>query len=412
MMKHNLIFILAALFFITSCGKKASTFEVSGKVKGMEGVTLRLDLLGKESKIAVDSITLDEKGLFKLKGKIETPGFYTLTFGKDSKDKRAASITLALYPNDKLYIYVDGRNPSKYYGVLGSYDSQRIQLLNSKIEESYTKIKGLGKIFFDQIRSRNIEKIKHRLDSLNKKILADQHSFTVKFIAEKPASLSSLMSLYQQLGPNGAIMELPSDSTSFKLVSESLLALWPESEPVKSLNNMVGRWMDQQKGQAYLKKRLEIGNEAPEIVLPDTAGVPIALSSLRGKYVVLNFWASWNAPSRATNIMLYRCFWRYLPKGNFDVYQVSLDKDAENWKRASKEDRLPWKNQVCDFKIWKSEAVSLWGVTQLPYSVLIDPQGKIIGKGLTDEELLVKLFDIFGPTSAKQDDQQENNEQQ
>ena len=104
--------------------------------------------------------------------------------------------------------------------------------------------------------------------------------------------------------------------------------------------------------------------------------------------------------------MLYRCYWRYLPKGNFDVYQVTLDKNKESIIQASKEDRLPWKNQVSDFKIWKSPAVALYGVEQLPYSVLIDPEGKILGKGLTDEELLVKLFEIYGPTTTNQDNQQ------
>ena len=97
------------------------------------------------------------------------------------------------------------------------------------------------------------------------------------------------MALYQQLGPHQSVMELTTDSTLFRSVSSSLNALWPESEPVKSLVNMVTRWEDQKKGNAYREKRLEIGKDAPEIVLPDTSGIPIALSSLRGKYVVFEF---------------------------------------------------------------------------------------------------------------------------
>jgi peroxiredoxin len=410
-MKGKIIFVLAIVFLAVSCGKKTANFEVKGHVNGLSGRPLRLELLGKDGKITIDSTLLTQEGNFQFKSKIENPGFYTLSFGNNSKTPNTEEITLAIYPNDRIYLYVNGKKPSKYYGVQGSPDSRRIQALSLKIEDSYLKIRILGKEFFDNIRNPNIVSIKHRLDSLNKEILNKQRLFTQQFINEKPASLSSLMALYQQLGPHQSVMELPTDSTLFRSVSSSLNAIWPESEPVKSLVNMVTRWEDQKKGNAYREKRLEIGKDAPEIVLPDTSGTPIALSSLRGKYVVLNFWASWNAPSRATNIMLYRCYWRYLPKGNFDVYQVSLDKNKESIIQASKEDRLPWKNQVSDFKIWKSPAVALYGVEQLPYSVLIDPEGKILGKGLTDEELLVKLFEIYGPTTTNQDNQQNNNEQ-
>jgi len=82
-----------------------------------------------------------------------------------------------------------------------------------------------------------------------------------------------------------------------------------------------------------------------------------------------------------------------------------------SWKNAVREDRLPWKNQTSDFKIWKSPAVSLYNITQLPYSVLIDPDGKILAKGMSDEELLVKLFEIYGPSTAQTNDQQNINEQ-
>jgi len=311
-MKDKFIFVLIVVFLLTACGKKNGNFELTGKVHGLVGQRLKLDLLGKDAKIGIDSVTLDNEGGFRFKGKIENPGFYVLSFGQSQKKSKNEEITLAVYPGDKIFIFINGKKPSKYYGIQGSTDSRRIQTLNSSIEYSYIKIKSLGKIFFNNIRNQNIVKIKERLDSLNKQIFEQQHAFTQKFISEKPASLSSLMALYQQLGPHMSVMELPKDSTLFRSVSSSLYGLWPDSEPVKSLFNMVERWEDQQKSQVYSQKRLEIGKEAPEIVLPDTAGNAIALSSLRGKYVVLNFWASWDAPSRATNIMLYRCFWRYL----------------------------------------------------------------------------------------------------
>ena len=103
------IFVLAIVFLAVSCGKKTANFEVKGHVNGLYGRPLRLELLGKDGKITIDSTLLTQEGNFQFKSKIENPSFYTLSFGNSNKNTNTEDITLAIYPGDHIYLYVNGK---------------------------------------------------------------------------------------------------------------------------------------------------------------------------------------------------------------------------------------------------------------------------------------------------------------
>jgi peroxiredoxin len=135
-----------------------------------------------------------------------------------------------------------------------------------------------------------------------------------------------------------------------------------------------------------------VGKEAPLFEMPDVNGRTISLASLRGKYVLVDFWASWCKPCRMENPNVVAAYQQFKDK-NFTVLGVSLDKNKEAWVNAIKEDGLAW-THVSDLKQWQSSVVSLYQIEGIPFNVLLDPQGKVIAKGLRGEDLLTQLAAI------------------
>ena len=138
---------------------------------------------------------------------------------------------------------------------------------------------------------------------------------------------------------------------------------------------------------------IAVGKIAPDFSLPDTTGKAFSLSSLRGKYVLIDFWASWCGPCRQENPNVVSNYNQFKDK-NFTVLGVSLDQDKKAWLKAIKDDGLVWK-QVSDLKFWSSEAATLYHVEAIPFNVLIDPDGKIIGTELRGSELHNKLAEVL-----------------
>lgn len=141
-------------------------------------------------------------------------------------------------------------------------------------------------------------------------------------------------------------------------------------------------------------RRLAIGSPAPEINLPSPSGEMISLSSLKGKYVLIDFWAAWCRPCRMENPNVKKMYATYADKG-FEILGVSLDRTREAWMQAIEKDGLPWKH-VSDLKYFNSEAAELYEIDAIPATYLIDPDGKIIAKGLRGPSLRAKLKEIFG----------------
>ena len=173
-------------------------------------------------------------------------------------------------------------------------------------------------------------------------------------------------------------------------IQPALIALakrFPKSDKIKKLAN------DFNSASQSASEEGLVGKQAPDFTLPDVNGNMVSLNSFRGKYVLVDFWASWCRPCRMENPNVVAAFKKFSQK-NFTILGVSLDKEKESWVQAIQEDQLQWQH-VSDLKFWDSMVVPLYGIEGIPFNVLIDPQGIVIAKDLRGSDLEKKLRDVL-----------------
>lgn len=379
-----------SVLFLMACGQKGPQSDeviISGQIQQATDQTLYIEELTTDNLIAVDSVKLNEKGKFIFRFKIKEPGFYILKFS------RANFITLLLEPGENIQLESEDANLTISLEIEGSKGSMLLMSLNKKLRSNYEKVDSLASIFRENQHKSDFADIKSQLDLKYTEIFEDQKSFVKQFIDQNPKSLASIIALYQYFG-NQVILKENEDFEYFEKLSHSLAQEYPDNKHVLDLRQRVSEYKRAETQKELARERLTEGNEAPEIILPDLNGELIPLSSLRGKVVLIDFWAAWCPPCRKENPHLLKVYNRYKNKG-FEIYGVSLDRSREEWLKAIKEDKLPWLH-VSDLKFWNSPVVGLYNVEGIPFTVLLDKQGRIIAKGLRHRELEQKLREILG----------------
>jgi len=381
-MKKYILGLIVISLTLFSCKEKTEGFSISGKILNAKGRELILTRLSPTQVINIDTVKLDDKGEFNFTGRSKVPEFYMLSISKTEY------FNLLVDSLEQIKITADTKDFAKTYKIIGSEGSILVKNLYDKLTETTNKIDSISKIFNSKRTDTNADSLKAIYDPQIIKIISNQKEFSKSFIDKNINSLASIVALSQTITSQTPILSPDEDIEYFEKVDVSLNKKYPKSETVISLH----QYLEKTKNTI---SNIKIGGIAPDINLASPAGSNITLYSLRGNYVLLDFWASWCRPCRMENPNLVQNFLKYKTKG-FTIYQVSLDQTADKWKEAILLDKLGAWSHVSDLLYWDSAPAKKYGIQGIPANFLLDPQGKIIATNLRGDDLGKKLAEIYG----------------
>lgn len=377
--------ILTTTFFIllSSCKNNKNDAFLSGTLSNSSGEMLYLEKLSNPQPVLLDSVKLDENGNFSFSDYVPKIGFYRIKINNQN------FAMLVLDSGMKVTVTGDAKDLGNTYKVTGSDEtdlffkfneiSKRKQKILDSLSQSYQAL--INSLGIDKLHSSNPELAMKKADSLSRTFEEPYNKLVSSFSPEISKLIKNNTDKYTCLI---AIQELNPEEykETFIALNEGLSKKYPNNQQVMMFSKMVDNML-----------KLQVGQLAPEIALTDTSGKIITLSSLKGKYVLIDFWASWCGPCRKEMPNVKRLYEKYKNK-NFEILGVSLDRDRSTWIKAIKEDGLPWLH-ISDLKFWECEAARDYNVQAIPYTVLVDKEGKIIAKELRGKELENKLEEVI-----------------
>jgi peroxiredoxin len=382
----------AGVFLIASCqsGKKGAftvdgTFENADKLAAVEGPISKVFLLrisfANQAPVLLDSARIPAgKGKFSLRAKSAgTQGIYEVVFGNNLVDvplvNDAAGVSL----------HVDLGKKDDYYDIKGSEASTQLRDLISGFGKKNFEAEKRA-VMADSLRRINApDSVLQAATTMGDLAIQDLNTYLRQFINSSPNPTVAAVAL--TLGSHSF------QKGDFETALNQLLKKYPENHVIRDLK----QGYDQESAQLAQQQSQQtdwVGKQVPDFALPDVNGHPISLASYRGKWLLVDFWASWCGPCRMENPNVVKVHNEFRDKRNFAILGVSLDKDKAEWQKAIQDDGLDWK-QISDLKFWNSKAVSTFQFEGIPFNLLIDPQGKVIATALRGDQLENKLKEVL-----------------
>ncbi len=385
-MPKNLFLLIVntiIVLFVFSCKGPDSepAVIISGEIENYPEGTIILEEFAPFRIIQHKTVQTCSQGNFVIELDTLSPNFFRLLIDENN------AIHLFLKPGDKIQIRATYPVVPRTYTVTGSDDSALLEHMNRELIKSTDKLNELQNIYTETIRNPLIS-----LDSLRNEIIAEtevlyfrDRTFLTELIKNNPSSPVIYAALYQYILTN-PILTIEKDTETFELALKSLLKHNPDLDQTALLESEINKFKLRQEQLNRDRARLHIGNTAPDFVLSSPEGESVSLSSFRGKYVLIHFWASWSRPSRNDNEFLLQLRKNTDPK-ELEIIQVSLDTDKTAWLNAIEADNTEDFVHISDFRMWESPVTKVYGLSSIPVNFLIDPKGEIIMINILPEEL-------------------------
>lgn len=390
-MMKNLFYFLMLVFVFTSCGgtddaeavdvddELVDNFTISGKIEGAGNQMLYVEAQSQQGVVSVAQGKTSADGSFEMKGNIPGFGLYQFRLG----DLPNNLILLTLVPNDHLKIQATAESFSKTPMASNTRWAKNLtdyMVLLTDFREKQAEISAKMGEYSEEERMEKYMVLKEKMDA-----------FALDRMKKDPGNPFNLILSTHAVPATDFADWDPANLELLRKVAEAMQKDFAGS----TMANMMSRQVyDIEVAYDQYLANSSGTRPAPEIALNNPYGKEIRLSSLRGKYVLIDFWASWCAPCRQESPNVVRLYNKYKDKG-FTVYSVSLDDNREKWIEAIEKDGLVWPNHVSDLLQWKSPMPQLYGFNGIPHTVLLNPEGNIIGTGLRGPALEQKLKELF-----------------
>jgi peroxiredoxin len=373
MRKH--LIMVAPLLLLWGCNgkKRNSSFELKGELSNTNNETLYLEKLASAQPQVVDSAEIDDEGKFEFKNHTPAIGFYRI------KHNNQNFVMLVLDSTDKVKVTGNLADLGNSYKVEGSPESalfNEYSRIGRQRDMRLDSINNIAQTMMEPNRNdqKKMEELTARFEGpYNNIIESSNRQFAEKILAntDKYASIMAIQAL-----------EPDKYANVYKALDAGLSKKFPSDTGIKMFHMSVARLLS-----------TAVGQEAPDIRMPSPEGKEISLSDFRGKVVLIDFWASWCGPCRREMPSVVAAYKEYKDKG-FEIFGVSLDQDKGRWVEAIAADHITWP-QVSDLKHWQSAAAKLYNVQSIPYTVLLDREGKIVAKNLRGKDLEKKLAEVL-----------------